>query len=89
MAIDRYLWYMGRKQLFGMQFGKKSSSDTCFCSVPVEVTFSEAMRVSYTGKTLTQLLEQINSVVNPPSCKISYCDFPLQASPAGTVPGFW
>lgn len=89
-AIDRYLQYSGRKQLFGTQAFKVNINDPCWCLVPTESSFPDSMRVQYSGKTLIQALEHLKDFPNQhKDCKPAYCNLNLQASPSGTVPGFW
>lgn len=89
-AIDRYLQYSGRKQLFGTQGFKVNVSDRCWCIVPTEAAFPDSIRVQYTGKTLAQALEHVRDFPGQPAdCKPAYCPLDLAESPQGTVPGFW
>lgn len=89
-AIDRYLQYSGRKQLFGTQAFKVNINDPCWCLVPTESTFPDSLRVQYTGKTLLQALDQLKDFPGQQKdCKPAYCSLSLQASPSGAVPGFW
>lgn len=89
-AIDRYLWFTGKKQLFGTQGSKIHLSDPCWCLVPTETSFPDTKRLEYTGLTLQQALENMRHFPNQsPSCPLDYCAFYLQSTPAGSVPGFW
>lgn len=89
-GLDRYLVRSGRKQLFATQFSKPYKNP-CWCMEQVEATFSDLRRLEYVKKNLSQalgFLKELNK--NSPSCRdIKYCTNPLEASPSGTIPGFW
>lgn len=87
-SIDRYLWYTGKKQLFGTQF-YGAPNQKCLCNVPVEASFPDSIRVQYSGLTMQQALEHLHDIPGQQGCALNYCHLTLQPSLQGVVPGFW
>ncbi len=88
-AIDRYLVKTGHKQLFGTQ-ADASKMDGCFCLEPVESSFPSAERISYTGKSLSDVLIWINSLNVGRACPAAHlCSENMKPTPRGFIPGFW
>lgn len=89
-SLDRYLMRIGHKQLFATQYSKPVG-EQCWCLEPVEGSFSEEVRVSYTGKTLNQAFEGLKGLnQDREECAATnICREPKKDSPQGTVPGFW
>ncbi len=91
MAIDRYLVSIGHKQLFGTQ-ATQAGLGACFCIQPIEESFPQTIRDEYRGGKIAAYtgLELLKVLNGPTSkCPASYCAMDLQATPKGSVPGFW
>ncbi len=89
-TADRYLWYIGYKQIFGTQGGRNSPSDRCWCLVPVEDKFLDETRIVYTGKSLKEAILHVQQFPgHAPECKPSICSFTLKSPPPGILPGIW
>lgn len=90
LAIDRYLFEIGKKQLFGSQAYASEIGGWCYCLVPVEPSFPDSFRKEYSGASLEERFEWLASINQGKNCPNNECpDFTLQPSPKGTVPGFW
>ncbi len=86
MSLDRYLVKSGIKQLFGTQ-ATKDSGATCWCLEPYEEKFSDAMRTSYTGKTIAEQIIWVNHLNFGKDCKIPQCDHSLNGTPEEYIRG--
>ena len=88
-GLDRHLVKIGQKQLFGTQFSKDASGK--WCLQPVESSFPESRRIESVKLDLkseiANFLKGIAATQSPEQTK--ECSPALQASPRGTVPGFW
>lgn len=87
-SADRYLWFLGKKQIFGTQFFR-TFDQACICSVPIEESFPDAKRMEFTGKDKQQALQHLRDFTGQKDCPLVYCDFALKDSGPGSLPGFW
>ena len=95
-GVDRYLVKIGHKQLFGTQFSKgpaelSKGAEGRWCIQPVEPSFPESRKFEYLTMNrrdyIVFVLKAIGATQSPEETKD--CERPLEASPAGIVPGFW
>lgn len=90
LAIDRYLYDIGKKQLFGSQAYGTEMGGWCYCLVPVEPSFPDAFRKEYSGASLGERFEWLAEINQGKNCPNNECtDMNLAPSPKGTVLGFW
>ncbi len=87
-AADRYLVNTHRKQLFGSQ-RLRPPGNPCWCMPSVEMTFPDAQRVAYAGRTLAQQREEARAMNAGGSCPKVDCDEALLPTPRGSLLGVW
>lgn len=88
LTIDRYLVNTKRKQLFGSQAVKPQGED-CWCLYPVEAAFTDALRVTYTGKTIQAQRDWLLGLNRGKICPRVECDMVFASPRAGDAPGIW
>ena len=88
-GLDRYLVKVGRKQLFGTQFGRPGTGP--WCIQPVEPSFPEQRRLEYLKKSLNEIIDQfiLGAKLDLRREDIRDCEPKLAETPKGSVPGFW
>ncbi|MCB0422233.1 MAG: hypothetical protein KDD61_14645 [Bdellovibrionales bacterium] len=90
LAIDRYLVSSGKKQLFGSQASKPDTNPkTCWCIEQIERSFPDKLRSEIAGKSFNEVFNWLDDLNKDLSCPRTECQKKLEASPKGTVPGFW
>jgi hypothetical protein len=91
-AIDAYLLATERKQLFGSQISIEylPSKEPCLCTAPVESSFPDSLRKSYSGYSLKERhdLAAIGTGIKK-DCPMSCDDSALKPTPRGSIPGIW
>ena len=90
-AIDRYLYSIGQKQLYGTELTVVDNVTNCLCLWPVESSFPTSLRSVYLKISEQEYLNMIISMykVSASCLPIQTCNVTAKPSPAGTVPGLW
>ena len=90
LGIDRYLVNIGHKQLFGSQATRTGPTEvSCWCLQQIEKAFPDKRRKQEAGKTLAEAFDWLKDLNAGKNCPVAECDTKLEATPKGTVPGFW
>jgi hypothetical protein len=88
-AIDRYLVNVDQKQLFATQ-AHADKVGGCYCMQEVEMSFPDARRVEYKGKTLVESLRWVDKMNQGKSCVPALeCKEDLKPPLPGQFPGIW
>lgn len=92
LGIDRYLISIGHKQLFGSQFSREkniSNSKLCFCMQPVETSFPDDYRKSYSALPLKDYYAELATLNKDKICSNVQCSTALKPTPRGSIVGLW
>ena len=96
-AVDRYLMFSGRKQLYATNLAssylfEENPEDVIWCLWPVEESFPETLREAYYGD-INSMDDQKARVIDMNGGSLPetgyFCPVDIEPSPPGSVPGHW